>query len=105
MIGDDLVHLDFHPGNVLVDDGRITGVIDWDGATRGDRHLDLVNLRFMLAATAPHLVGMVDERLTLISAGRRERYWAHHALRAVDWAIRHHDAAAVDRWLTVAESG
>ena len=30
MRGDDLVHLDFHPGNVLVDDtGDITGVIDW----------------------------------------------------------------------------
>jgi hypothetical protein len=27
------------------------------------------------------------------------------SLRLVDWAIRHHHAEAVDRWLTIAESG
>lgn len=106
MIGDDLVHMDFHPGNVLVDDGgRLTGVVDWDGATRGDRHFDLVTLQFMLGATAPELVGPIEERLAPLAERRRRQYWAHHALRLVDWAIRHHDAAAVQRWLTVAESG
>jgi hypothetical protein len=105
MIGDDLVHLDFHPGNVLVDRGRLTGVIDWDGATRGDRHLDLVTLRFTLAGQAPHLVPLVDERLTAISERRRRAYWAHMSLRQVDWSIRHHDPATVEHWLTVAESG
>jgi hypothetical protein len=106
MIGDDLVHLDFQPGNVLVDDtGRLTGVIDWDGACRGDRHFDLVTLRFMLTGRAPHLVPLLDERLTAISARRRRAYWAHMSLRLVDWSIRHHDAARVEHWLTVAESG
>jgi hypothetical protein len=102
MIGDDLVHMDFHPGNVLVDGGRLTGVVDWDGATRGDRYFDLMTLRFCLPAplTAP-----VDERLALISPRRRRAYWAHMSLRQVDWSIRHHDEATVDRWLAVAESG
>jgi hypothetical protein len=104
MIGDDLTHMDFHPGNVLVDGGRLTGVVDWDGATRGDRHFDLVTLRFVLCGTAPHLTGPIDARLSLISDRRRLLYWAHNALRMVDWAIRHHDAATVRRWLTVAES-
>jgi hypothetical protein len=37
MIGDDLVHGDYHPGNVLVgDDGVLSGVVDWIGAARGD---------------------------------------------------------------------
>ena len=106
MIGDDLTHLDFHPGNVLVDGrGRLTGVIDWDGATRGDRYFDLVTLRFVLAGTHPELAGPVDERLALLGAHRRRAYWAHMSLRQVDWSIRHHDAAAVDRWLSVAEAG
>ena len=105
MIGDDLVHLDFHPGNVLVDRGRLTGVIDWDGATRGDRHLDLVTLRFVLAGQAPHLVPLVDARLAAISERRRRTYWAHMSLRQVDWSIRHHDPATVDHWLDIAESG
>jgi hypothetical protein len=105
MVGDDLVHLDFHPGNVLVDSGRVTGVIDWDGATRGDRHFDLVTLRFMLAGEAPHLTGPIDERLATISTRRLRAYWAHMSLRQVDWSIRHHDNATVDHWLDVAESG
>ena len=106
MIGDDLTHLDFHPGNVLVDEaGRLTGVVDWDGATRGDRHFDLVTLRFMLSADTPALTGPLDDRLALIPERRRRAYWAHLSLRQVDWSIRHHDAATVDRWLAVAESG
>ena len=51
------------PGNVLVDHGRVSGVVDFDGATRGDRHLDLVTLRFDLTRRAPHLTGTVDEHL------------------------------------------
>jgi hypothetical protein len=105
MIGDDLVHLDFHPGNVLTDAGRLTGVIDWDGATRGDRHFDLTTLRFTLAGRAPHLVPLVDDRLTAIPDRPRRAYWAHMSLRQVDWSIRHHDAATVDHWLAVAEAG
>ncbi|GAB2572117.1 hypothetical protein Aab01nite_03630 [Paractinoplanes abujensis] len=106
MAGDDLVHHDFHPGNVLVDDhGRITGLIDWDGATRGDRLFDLVTLRFVLTGSHPALLGPIDERLTTMPAHRYNAYWAHMSLRMVDWSIRHHDTATVDHWLTVAESG
>jgi Phosphotransferase enzyme family len=105
MTGDDLVHFDFQPGNVLVLDGHLTGVVDWDGATRGDGHFDLTTLRFYLAARAPHLLGAVDEHLAEVPAQRRRAYWAHLSLRQVDWSIRHHDAATVERWLAVAESG
>jgi len=105
MVGDDLVHLDFQPGNVLVTGGRLTGVVDWDGAARGDRHFDLMTLRFYLAGQAPHLAGPVDDRLADISAHRRRAYWAHLSLRQVDWSIRHHDAATVAHWLDVAETG
>jgi Ser/Thr protein kinase RdoA (MazF antagonist) len=103
--GDDLVHLDFHPGNTLVDRHRLTGVVDWDGACRGDRHLDLVTLRFDLTWRAPHLTPLVDRRLAAADPARIRAYWAHMSLRQVDWSIRHHDTATVDRWLTVAEAG
>ncbi len=103
--GNDLVHLDYHPGNTLVDAGKVTGVIDWDGAARGDRRLDLITLRFDLAGRAPHLPGPLDERLSRLDPALRRAYWAHMSLRQVDWSIRHHDAATVDRWLSIAESG
>lgn len=94
MTGADLVHLDFHPGNVLVADGEITGVIDWDGAARGDRLFDLVTLHFS------------EPRVDLggIAAHRLRPYWAHMSLRLVDWALRHHGPAQADHWLAVASS-
>jgi aminoglycoside phosphotransferase (APT) family kinase protein len=40
----DVVHGDFHPGNVLVSDDAVVGVIDWEGAHVGDWRSDLANL-------------------------------------------------------------
>ncbi len=36
-----LVHGDYRLGNLLVEDGRLTGVLDWEVAHRGDPHEDL----------------------------------------------------------------
>jgi phosphotransferase family enzyme len=115
MAGDDLVHLDFHAGNVLVDrTGAVTGIVDWDGVGRGDHAFALVTLRFDLAvpgvdardrsaraAAARWLDTRIDD---LIEPTTLRAYWAHMGLRMVDWAIRHHGPDDVDRWLAVAAS-
>jgi aminoglycoside phosphotransferase (APT) family kinase protein len=36
-----LLHLDYHPLNVMVDGGRVTGVLDWANVALGDRRADL----------------------------------------------------------------
>ncbi|MEE8444628.1 MAG: phosphotransferase, partial [Alphaproteobacteria bacterium] len=36
-----LVHRDFRSGNFLVDDGRLTAVLDWEFAGWGDPHEDI----------------------------------------------------------------
>lgn len=105
LAGDDAVHCDFHPGNMLRSGGAITGVVDWDGASRGDCRLDLVTLRFGV------LPGQcdpgVEERLDTILDGLPDAIlrpaWAHMSLRMVDWAIRHFSAADVGYWLSLAE--
>jgi len=119
--GDDLVHLDFHTGNVLVDSGgQITGVIDWDGIARGDRRFALVTMRFDLAVgTGPFGSAVPGERDTSDPATIRwldtlletslapetlRLYWAHMSLRMVDWAIRHYSAAEVEHWCGFAET-
>ena len=38
---DRFLHLDFHPANVLVNDGEMSGLIDWTNARRGDPRFDL----------------------------------------------------------------
>jgi aminoglycoside phosphotransferase (APT) family kinase protein len=38
---DRLLHLDYHPLNVIVDAGRVTAIIDWTNAHRGDPRADV----------------------------------------------------------------
>lgn len=47
-----LLHGDFHAGNVLRDDGRITGVVDWSRAIVGDPRYDAVYCAFDLTLFA-----------------------------------------------------
>jgi len=107
MVGDDLVHLDYHTGNVLTDEsGTITGVVDWDGIGRGDRRFGLVTLRFDAYWQLPgSSLEWFDELLaSALPPAALRLYWAHMSLRQVDWAIRHHGPAETERWLALAET-
>ncbi len=44
------LHRDFHPGNVLFEDGRLTGVVDWANASLGAPDLDVGHCRANFAA-------------------------------------------------------
>ncbi|KIF77077.1 aminoglycoside phosphotransferase [Streptomyces sp. 150FB] len=105
MAGYDAVHQDFHPGNLLAVDGSVTGVIDWDGAARGDRRFDLVTLRFGIhpEQADADVVARLDAVLDAIPPDILRPAWAHMSLRMTDWAIRHFSPEEVDRWLDLAE--
>ncbi|MEV5199245.1 phosphotransferase [Streptomyces sp. NPDC053720] len=105
LAGDDVVHQDFHHGNLLAVDGTVTGVIDWDGAGRGDRRFDLVTLRFGLHAReqAPGVVRRLDDILDALPEDVLRPCWAHMSLRMTDWAIRHFAPGDVEHWLDLAE--
>ncbi len=47
-----VVHMDYHPLNVLVDGVRVTGVIDWVNTDVGDRHLDAAMTAAILSSSA-----------------------------------------------------
>jgi hypothetical protein len=104
--GGDLVHLDFHPGNVLIDDaGTVTGVVDWDAIGQGNGDFDLITLRFDLARRAPRLGRWLGEQLTdRVPDEVARTCWAHMSLRLVDWSIRHQTSADVSAWLDIAEA-
>jgi hypothetical protein len=91
---DDLVHYDFHPGNILVSTGKVSGIVDWDGCRSGDGLLDLVALAFCSTWTAEE---QVLERLwaEVFADGDRQRrsVAVHHiVLRLADWCIRYSPA-------------
>ena len=104
--GDDLVHLDYHAGNVLVDsNGRLTGIIDWDGWSRGDRWFSLEVLSFDLSARCEDAAArrlLTDQITEAVGPDSLRAYRASLSLRLVDWSIRHHGSDAVDFWLGVA---
>jgi aminoglycoside phosphotransferase len=51
-VPDSIVHMDYHPQNVIVRGTRVTGIIDWVSADLGDRHLDAATTSAILATSA-----------------------------------------------------
>ena len=104
MAGDDLVHVDYHPGNVLVHDGVISGVVDWVGAARGDARFAIVVMRFA-GGLSDQAIARIDRALEEeLTEEELRPYWAALSLRLVDWSIRHFTDADTERWLDLAES-
>jgi hypothetical protein len=61
----DLVHGDFLATQILVSDGRISGVLDWDVAAYGDRCIDLALLFMNVHVQADRLRRPLDQEMVL----------------------------------------
>jgi hypothetical protein len=104
----DVVHFDFQGGNILIENGHITGVVDWEGSRTGDCAFDLATLFFCAdgwadavdPAAALRLWRALQARTT---PGLRRLYLAHMIHRQVDWAIRFLGPALVERNLRRAD--
>jgi aminoglycoside phosphotransferase (APT) family kinase protein len=72
------IHRDYHPGNVLWDGMRVTGVVDWATAAWGPPGIDLARMRLNLAS---HLGKDVADRFVVayVAAGgdpsARHPFW------------------------------
>jgi len=77
-----LCHGDFHPGNVLVEDMHLTGVIDWTNFALGHPEFDVAITRLILS------IGLVagDDQPTF-AALLRGYETAYGAVRSVDGAL------------------
>jgi aminoglycoside phosphotransferase (APT) family kinase protein len=64
-----LCHNDFHPLNLIVDDGRGAMAIDWTRATLGDRHHDIARTRGILSWAPLGEVPFLQRMLVTISRG------------------------------------
>lgn len=87
----DIVHWDFTLANVLVEHGRVSGVIDWAGTCSGDRLFDLATLIYYARGEAPPVERYMLDR---IGAEGLSVYLAHMSIRQADWSLRHHGRAA-----------
>jgi thiamine kinase-like enzyme len=101
-VGNDVVHWDLHPGNLLVDGANLSAVVDTDFALVGDAAFDLV----MLALTCLRLECAPGVRSRLFAQAfdhidelRAQAYLAHLFVRLLDWPIRRNSLVEVDFWL------
>lgn len=76
--GQQLVHCDFHPLNVLVNNGKVSGVIDWSNAATGDPRLDVARtwaILELVEITFPNMDKKSSRSvLSEFSRGWREAY-------------------------------
>ncbi len=101
--GNDIVHWDLHPGNLLTQDGALSAVIDNDFCVVGDAAFDLVMLA--LGSGAVHCApgvrrNLFDVALDPLPPVRRRAYLGHLFIRLLDWPIRRGSADEVEYWLS-----
>ena len=101
--GGDIVHWDLHPGNLLQEEGRLTGIVDTDFVKVGDAAFDLATLA--LSACAIDCEPGVREQLfehaiEPLDEARRYAYIGHLLLRVIDWPIRDGRTGEVEFWLS-----
>jgi len=66
-----ICHGDFHPQNILMTDGRVTGVIDWPNAIVADPAFDVASTRVILGLVPMGLLGVPPALRGLAEVARR----------------------------------
>jgi hypothetical protein len=59
---DVFIHRDYHPGNTLWQDGKLTGIVEWTTASVGSARVDLGHMRWNLVVEYRETVA--DQYLT-----------------------------------------
>ena len=73
-----LLHGDLHPRNILLQDGVISGVIDWGDITSGDVATDLSSFWMLFQSQADREAAIAHYGLTCPDTIDRARGWAVH---------------------------
>jgi hypothetical protein len=100
----DAVHFDFSTANILVENGEISGVIDWNGCCAGDRGFDLTTLAFYALEDSGVATWLLDRARQVSGPPAVALYLSHMILRQLDWSIRNHDQPTVARYLNISRS-
>jgi aminoglycoside phosphotransferase (APT) family kinase protein len=81
------IHRDFHPVNVLWQDGQVSGIVDWVNACRGPASADIAhcrsNLAFMYGTAAAE--AFLAAYLRAAPGFRHDPYW--DVVSLLDWSL------------------
>jgi len=59
-------HGDFHPLNILVQDGKVTGVLDWPNFVIADPAFDVANTILLTTIPFKHIASMLEQDLSFV---------------------------------------
>ena len=96
----DIVHNDFQHSNILIHDGLVSGIIDWDAPYAGDCAFDIATLLFYSYDNLDVCELLWHAALARASLNLLRLYFAHLILRQVDWSLRYHDQATSERYIS-----
>ncbi len=100
----DVVHADFQHANILVHEGQITGIVDWDAPYTGDHTFDIATLLFYAYDDREARELLWHYALQHTSRELLSLYLAHLILRQTDWSLRYHDKVTAERYLSRADA-
>ena len=100
----DAVHFDFSTSNILVEQGEVSGVIDWNGCCAGDRAFDLTTLAFYALEDSGVATWLLDRTREISGPSAVALYLSHMIVRQLDWSIRNHDQPTVTKYLNISRS-
>jgi aminoglycoside phosphotransferase (APT) family kinase protein len=99
-----IVHLDFHPMNLMIHEGRFAGVLDWSDADLGDYHADVAATLLLVDAFPVRLTKLRHWLVSLPGQGILRRRYLRRYRRLLpidDQKLRYYRAwAALRRQLT-----
>ncbi|RLC58018.1 MAG: hypothetical protein DRI30_03265 [Chloroflexi bacterium] len=80
-----ICHGDFHPLNVLMKDGRVTGVVDWAMTVVGDPAFDVASTRVLLGLAPMSMPAAIDSLASRLRPILVRRYTeAYERIRSLD---------------------
>ncbi len=100
----DVVHGDFQHANILVHEGQISGIVDWDAPYAGDHTFDIATLLFYTYDDREARKLLWNHALQYVSRELLSMYLVHLILRQTDWSLRYHDKATAERYLHRADA-
>lgn len=71
-----ICHRDFHPGNLLAKDGKVTAILDWSCCRIGDPVMDVASTLVIFNAATKHIIQSLDTKIETqkyLEAYTRER--------------------------------
>jgi aminoglycoside phosphotransferase (APT) family kinase protein len=84
------IHGDLHPRNVLVEAGRITGIIDWGDITSGDRATDLASLWMLFSDRIAREQALLDYGADADTILRAKGWVVFFAVMLLDTGLEDH---------------